>query len=121
MKQAQIVAITNILNRFQNDISLPNDISYAFFKIGKLIQTQVEFQIKRQNELSEKYHCTQDKNGKLVFTSKEDAEAYEAEINELIDMDIDLGEFDKIPFKNDGRCNLSVHELMILEDFLEYV
>ena len=51
MKQAQIVAITNILNRFQNDISLPNDISYAFFKIGKLIQTQVEFQIKHQNEL----------------------------------------------------------------------
>ena len=32
MKQAQIVAITNILNRFQNDISLPNDISYAFFR-----------------------------------------------------------------------------------------
>lgn len=121
MKQAQIVAVINILNRFQNDIDLPNDISYAFFRIGKLIQNQVDFQIKRQNELAEKYHCTQDESGRIVFQSKEDAEAYEKEINELIDMDIDLGEYTKIPFKNDGRCNLSVHELMILEDFLEYI
>ena len=120
MKQAQIVAITNILNRFQNDIDLPNDISYAFFKISKLIQTQVDFQIKRQNELAEKYHCVQEE-GKITFATKEDAEAYEKEIDELIDMDVDLGEYTKIPFRNDGRCNLSVRELMILEDFLEYV
>ena len=121
MKQGQIVAVFNILKRFQDDIQLPNDISYAFFRLMQLVKDQVDFQVKRQNKLAEKYHCHEGENGLPVCENDDDARGYSEELNELIDMDVDLGEYKKIPFKNDGRCNLSPRELMILSDFFEYV
>jgi len=119
MKQAQVLAVFNIIKRFQNQ-ALPNDISYAFFKLRKLIQDHIDFQVSQQNKLLEKYDHTQNEQGQFVFKNPEDAEAFSKEMDEVIDMDIDLGEFKKIPFRNDGRIELSVNELIILDDFFEY-
>ena len=120
MKQGEIVAAFKIYERFQNNISLPNDISYAFFRLGKLIGPHVDFQIERQNQLRDKYHAQEDGKGGYVFSTEEEQKAFTEEINELINMDVDLGEFTKIPFKIDGRCNLSASELMVLDDFMEF-
>ena len=49
MKQAQVLAVFNIIKRFQNQ-ALPNDISYAFFKLRKLIQDHIDFQVSQQNK-----------------------------------------------------------------------
>jgi hypothetical protein len=119
MKQAQILAAFNITKRFQEQI-LPNDISYAFFKLRKLIQDPIDFQVSQQDKLLEKYDYTKNEQGQIVFKTTEDAEAFSKEMDEIIAMDIDLGEFKKIPFKNDGRIDLSMNDLIILDDFFEY-
>ena len=121
MKQIQIVAVFNIIQRLMNDINLPSDISYAFFRVNKIIQNQVEFQIERQKALKEKYHGRDGDNGQVMFDSKEDRDGFNREMEELMAMEITLDKFDKVPFRNDGRCNLSISDLSILEDFMEYI
>lgn len=121
MKQGQIVAVFNIIKRFQENNELPNDISYAFFRIGKIIQDQVDFQVDRQNQILSKYKYSQGDNGALVFDNPEDVIAFNKELDEVLALDVELGEYKKVPFKIDGRINLSVHDLIVLEDFVEYV
>lgn len=120
MKQIQIVAAYNIVRKVQDNINMPTDISYAFFRLGELIQPQIDFQVAQQEKLEKKYNCQKDDNGSPHFQSEEDLFNFNKEIDELVNMDIDLEQTKKIPLRIDGRYNLSVTELRILKDFMEF-
>ncbi len=120
MKNGQVVAVYNIIDRFMNDADMPSDISYAFFRLRKIIENNIEYQVERQKKFVEKHHGKKTDDNSVVFPSGEEREAFDRDVYEFANSDVELEPFEKIPFKNDGRCKLSIGELIILEAFLEY-
>lgn len=120
MKNGQVVAVYNIIDRFMNDADMPSDISYAFFRLRKIIENNIEYQVERQNKLLEKHHGEETDDNFVVFPSDEERKAFDHDVYEFANSDVELEHFEKIPFRNDGRCNLSIGELILLEDFFEY-
>ena len=120
MKQGQIVAVTNIINRFMEDTDMPSDISYAFFRLRNLLKEPIEFQTENQQKILNKHKGTVDSDGQLIFENEEDEIAFKKEMIDEANTDITLQPFEKIPFRNDGRCKLSMFDLIVLEDFFDY-
>ena len=120
MKQGQIVAVTNIINRFMEDTETPSDISYAFFRLRNLLKESIEFQTDKQRKIFKKHNGVIDDEGNMIFENEKDEIEFKKEMIDEANIEIDLPSFEKIPFRNDGRCKLSMLDLIVLEDFFDY-
>ena len=120
IKNGQIAMTNNIINKFINDDDMPSDISYAFFRVRKIIENNIEYQIEYQAKLIKKYNGHNTEDGLVTFSSDDDRNSYDRAIADFANSEVDLESFEKIPFRNDGRCKLSIGELIILEAFFEY-
>ena len=120
MKQGHIIAAFKITDRFMDDTELPNDIVYALFRVRKIIQPQIEYQVKRQEKLIEKYKGVKQEDGGIIFENDEDRAAFDKAMMDLADTDMDIGKFEKIPFRLDNRCKLTLADIIVLDDFLEF-
>lgn len=120
MKQGQIVAVMNIINRFMEDNDMPSDISYAFFRLRNILKEPIEFQTEKQQKIFKKYNGIIDDDGQMIFENEEDEASFRKEILDEAETDIDIQPFEKIPFRNDGRCKLSMFDLIVLQDFFDY-
>ncbi len=118
MKQQNIVNAYKVIKKYENE-KLPLDISYGFFKLKKLLQTQWDFEVEREKALFEKYNPVQDDNGNLVFKTPEDQQGFAEDIEELLSMDCDWDE-DKIKIDFNNRLDMPIVDIEALDDFVTF-
>ena len=118
MKQQNIVNAYKVIKKYENE-KLPLDISYGFFKLKKLLQSQWDFEVEREKSIFDKYEITQGDNGNLIFKSPEDQQNFAKDIAELLDMDCDWDE-DKIKINFGDRLELPVVDIEALDDFVAF-
>lgn len=124
MKQKDVVKAYHTIEKFE-DKDVPLKVSYALFKTKSLIKDQVDFQLKKEREIFEKYKPSALDDGALKFESNEQAQEFAVEfdskINEVAEMDIDLGEYKKFKIPIDQLVDISVQDIEALEPFIEFV
>lgn len=89
MKQSQInrayKALRNMLN-----LELPFSEAYKLHALATKLKTNYVFEIEQEEKLIRKYSGSILEDGKLVFPSSENADAFQRDIAELCDVDIDI-------------------------------
>ena len=118
MKQQDIVNAYKVIQKYENE-KLPLDISYGFFKLKKLLQSQWDFEIEREKAIFEKYDPQQEDNGNFVFKSKEDQQSFAQEIAELLSMECDWDE-DKVKIDFRDRLDMPVVDIEALDNFITF-
>lgn len=123
MKQPDIIKAYKTIQKYENE-RLPMKISYALHKTRVLLQTQWDFQAEREQALIEKYQPEFTKDGmqfKDEDTAKQFAAEFQKELNEMAELDVDLGSFNKptVPLSDDVQ--LTVDDIATLEPFIEFV
>lgn len=118
MKQQQIVNAYKVIKKYENE-KLPLDISYAFFKLKKLLQEQWDFEIQQEQSIFEKYHPTQDESGNLIFDTKEDETNFAKDIAELLNMDV-IWDEEKFHIDFAGRLDMPMVDIEALDDFIAF-
>ena len=117
MKQSQIVKAYKVIEKYE-DKELPLDISFAFFKLKKLLQAQWDFQIETEKKIFGRHKIQQTENNVLQFETAEDTNDFFEELNDLAELDVDLS-FKKIKVNIGDRMNLSIADLEALDEFME--
>lgn len=123
MKQKDIIKAYKAIEKYEQK-PIPLKASYALFKTKKLIQDQIDFQNKEEREIYKKYKPTPQEDGSLKFDSQEKAvefaKEFDAKIKEIIDIDVDLGEFKKFKIPVDQIIDISVEDIEALEPFIDF-
>lgn len=124
MKQKQIIMACKVLNKlYEKDLSL--SVSYKLFRLRNMLRDQWEFQQEKESALFEKYNPTVGLDGVLDFGSKEQEESFRHEFNDLMkemaEMDVDIGDFNKITLHLDDNLDLSMSDIDALSDFIDFV
>lgn len=89
MKQKQIVNAYKALSNMYK-MQLPVREAHAVYMVRRQLEDQYYFQLEQERTLLEQHHGTINRDGDIRFGSKEDAQAFQAAITEMNDMDIDI-------------------------------
>lgn len=123
MKQKDIIKAFHALQKYEEK-DLPIRISYSLFKVKKLIEDHVEFQLNAEQEIFQKYKPTSNEDGSLKFKSEEQAREFAQEFSSKID---EIGEIEVEPdLKNkpkislDQMVDMSIEDIEALEPFIEF-
>ena len=123
MKQPTIIKAYKTIQKYENE-RLPMKVSYALHKTRVLLQAQWDFQGERERALIEKYNPKFTEDG-MQFKDEDEAkrfaEEFQAELKELEDLDVDLGEFTKPRAPLSDDVQISVDDIAALEPFIEFV
>ena len=124
MKQFEIIRAYKIIERLENK-QMPLKVSYALYQVKLLLQPQYDFQLKQEQEVYNRFEYTQKPDGKLDFGSKEKAQefmkAMSDKIDELSELEVDLGQFKKPQISVSTDIELSTADIMALELFVEFI
>ena len=124
MKQSKIIRAYKVLESLYNQkTSLA--VSHKLWTLRKLLAPQWEFQEEKEKEVFMKYSPEALPDGKLKFKSEEESKAcldeYQKLITELSDLDVDLGEFNKIVLHADDKLDISMEDMDALSEFIDFV
>lgn len=123
MKQRDIIQAYHAIQSYKKKENETHKASlrcnHAIFKVQKLIEPQVEFQNEREQAILQEFHPKSDGNT-LDFGSNENRDAFFDKLNELAEMEIDLGEFEKPTISLDENISLDVDEISALEPFINF-
>lgn len=118
MKQNQFVKAYLTVQSHEND-KLPLNVSYAFYKLKKNLQTQWDFQVEKEREIMEKYHPTTNEQGMYQFESDEARSNFGKELTDLAQLEVPM-DFDKVHIDMNSEINFSVAEIEALDEFVEF-
>lgn len=118
MKQQNIVNAYKVIKKYEKE-KLPLDISYGFFKLKKLLQSQWDFEVEQEKTIFDKYQPQQDENGNFLFKSNEDQQNFAKDIAELLNMECDWNE-DKIYINFNNRIEMPLIDIEALDDFVSF-
>lgn len=120
MKQIQINAAYNVMRRLAN-LQLPVKRAYELYMLIKQIEPMREFAVTRGKALLEKYHGTLKSDGEFVFPTKDDAQAFGKELNELNNMEVDVNVTPVVMSYDDmSEYTLSPAEIASIDGFVTF-
>lgn len=123
MKQKDIIKAFHALQKYEEK-DLPIRISYSLFKVKKLIEDQVEFQLNAEQEIFQKYKPTSNEDGSLKFESEEQAREFAQEfsnkIDEIGEIEVELDLKNKPKISLDQIVDMSIEDIEALEPFIEF-
>lgn len=123
MKQKDIIKAFHALQKYEEK-DLPIRISYSLFKVKKLIEDQVEFQLNAEQEIFQKYKPTSNEDGSLKFESEEQArefaQEFSSKIDEIGEIEVELDLKNKPKISLDQIVDMSIEDIEALEPFIEF-
>lgn len=124
MKQSTIIRAFKALNNIYGQKTTLS-VSHKLWTLRNMLMPHWEFQSEKEREVIEKYDPEVKPDGSVQFKSKEDGEAcmkeYTQTVNELADLDVDLGDFKKIVLHFDDKLEMSVEDMDALSEFIDFV
>ena len=123
MKQAKIIKAYKAINKLY-DQQLPLTISHKLWMLRQKLEPTWEFQVDKEQEVIMAYSPVIAQDGAVTFNTQEDSvkcrEEYEKVCKEIADIDVDLGDFQKIQIKLDDKLEISIEDIEALEDFVDF-
>ena len=123
MKQKDIIKAFHALQKYEEK-DLPIRISYSLFKVKKLIEDHVEFQLNAEQEIFQKYKPTSNEDGSLKFKSEEQArefaQEFSSKIDEIGEIEVELDLKNKPKISLDQMVDMSIEDIEALEPFIEF-
>ena len=124
MKQSTIIRAFKALNNiYGQKTSL--SVSHKLWTLRNLLAPHWDFQTEKEQEVIQKYGPEIAEDGTVKFKSKEDETAcmkeYAQTVNEIAELDVDLGDFKKIVLHFDDKLEMSVEDMDALSEFIDFV
>lgn len=116
MKMIELVNASPALKKLATQ-NLGIKAAYDVSRVIKLLDEHLNFHDQKFNEMLSKY-CEQD-GDKWIPKTSEDFAAFQKEREELLDLEIEIGEFKRAVISIDENITLSAVDIMALENFVE--
>lgn len=115
--QRKAIQAYKVIEKISNG-SLPLPVSYRLFKLKKILGTQYEFQITKENELFDTYQ-PEPQGSSWVFKSEEDKNAFVKKMKEINDLEIEL-DCDVLSIPLDTNLSLSIEDMEALDEYVTF-
>lgn len=116
MKMLELVNAAPALRKLAMQ-EIPVKTAYEIARVVRRLDEHLEFHDQKFNEMLQKY-CEL-KDDKWFPKTPEDNESLTVERAELLELDVDLGEFKKAVVAADNKLSISAADLITLENFIE--
>lgn len=116
MKMLELVNAAPALRKLAMQ-EIPVKTAYEIARVVRRLDEHLEFHDQKFNEMLQKY-CEL-KDDKWFPKTPEDNASLTAERAELLELDVDLGEFKKAVVAADNKLSISAADLITLENFIE--
>lgn len=122
MKQSKIIEVCKILKQLEN-VHMPLSISYKFYKLSKALAPNYDFQAQQELKLFDEY-AEKIGDGVITFANKDNERMFYDKFNELINMDVELGEdvTKMLPVRIavSDEFSIAAKDICALEGFVEF-
>ena len=119
MKQIKIIQAYNATEELSKNESLSINAKWVLYKLRKDLYPHYEFYLTESRNVFDQYKTTVNENS-VTFESEEKAREYTSRQTEIDESDIPT-EFSKKQLKLSDVPNISVHQIELLEDFIEFI
>ena len=121
MKQSEINKSYNALVRL-SQVRLPIKTAFSVYQLVKKIEEPYKFAFEEEKKLINKYNAEVKANGIISFSSAEDKNSFQNELQELNQLDHDI-EIEPIVIKIEdlGEQTITPSDIFALEGFVEFV
>lgn len=125
MKQKDIIiaykAITNFNQNEKNKKNASVRTTHDLFIIKKLLEPHWQYQSELERDIFQEAEAKMLENGDIEFKSQEQKDKFFEKLNEVSNLDIDLGDFTKVKIKLDEDINIPMDDMEALDPFVEFV
>ena len=120
MKQSEINKSYNALVRL-SQVRLPIKIAFSVYQLVKKMEEPYKFALEEEKKLINKYNAEVKENGIISFSSAEDKDSFQNELQELNQLDHDI-EIEPIVIKMEdlGEQTITPSDIFALEGFVEF-
>lgn len=120
MKQSEINKSYNALVRL-SQMRLPIKTAFSVYQLVKKIEEPYKFAFEEEKKLINKYNAEVKENGIISFSSAEDKNSFQNELQELNQLDHDI-EIEPIVIKIEdlGEQTITPSDILALEGFVEF-
>lgn len=120
MKQSEINKSYNALVRL-SQMRLPIKTAFSVYQLVKKIEEPYKFALEEEKKLINKYNAEVKENGIISFSSAEDKNSFQNELQELNQLDHDI-EIEPIVIKIEdlGEQTITPSDIFALEGFVEF-
>ena len=120
MKQSEINKSYNALVRL-SQMRLPIKTAFSVYQLVKKIEEPYKFALEEEKKLINKYNAEVKENGIISFSSAEDKNSFQNELQELNQLDHDI-EIEPIIIKIEdlGEQTITPSDIFALEGFVEF-
>lgn len=120
MKQSEINKSYNALVRL-SQMRLPIKTAFSVYQLVKKIEEPYKFALEEEKKLINKYNAEVKENGIISFSSAEDKDSFQNELQELNQLDHDI-EIEPIVIKIEdlGEQTITPSDIFALEGFVEF-
>lgn len=115
MKQYKIIEAYKTLEVLADNTNLTKEEQWSLYLVRKFLRPHIEFQDEQENLIHAKYRPFADENGALPADKTQDILN---ELNDVSQLDKDLGEFKKHKIRMVDGINFKIIEP--LEEFIEF-
>ena len=120
MKQSEINKSYNALVRL-SQVRLPIKTAFSVYQLVKKIEEPYKFALEEEKKLINKYNAEVKENGIISFSSAEDKDSFQNELQELNQLNHDI-EIEPIVIKIEdlGEQTITPSDILALEGFVEF-
>ena len=120
MKQSEINKSYNALVRL-SQVRLPIKTAFSVYQLVKKIEEPYKFALEEEKKLINKYNAEVKENGIISFSSAEDKDSFQNELQELNQLDHDI-EIEPIVIKIEdlGEQTITPSDIFALEGFVKF-
>ena len=120
MKQSEINKSYNALVRL-SQVRLPIKTAFSVYQLVKKIEEPYKFALEEEKKLISKYNAEVKENGIISFSSAEDKNSFQNELQELNQLNHDI-EIEPIVIKIEdlGEQTITPSDIFALEGFVEF-
>ena len=120
MKQSEINKSYNALVRL-SQVRLPIKTAFSVYQLVKKIEEPYKFALEEEKKLINKYNAEVKENGIISFSSAEDKNSFQNELQELNQLDHDI-EIEPIVIKIEdlGEQTITPSDIFALEGFVKF-
>lgn len=120
MKQSEINKSYNALVRL-SQVRLPIKTAFSVYQLVKKMEEPYKFALEEEKKLINKYNAEVKENGIISFSSAEDKDSFQNELQELNQLDHDI-EIEPLVIKIEdlGEQTITPSDIFALEGFVEF-
>ena len=120
MKQSEINKSYNALVRL-SQVRLPIKTAFSVYQLVKKMEEPYKFALEEEKKLINKYNAEVKENGIISFSSAEDKDSFQNELQELNQLDHDI-EIEPIVIKIEDLSEQTItpSDILALEGFVEF-